>query len=342
MTAQPDVAVGPDGDRPTLHIRCGSDIRQALRDAGFTGDFHEYSNPYCMGPVPDVPDLQAIRARFIADAFGGPLGLSEADVVEKLHIEHDGLVGAATRYERVMLWFEHDSYDQLILARCLAQFHQTGAPKVLELVSVNRFPGVERFIGLGQLPAQAFLTLWSERRAVTASDLSMGLRTWNALRSDDPGALSSIARSTIPSLPDLPRALQRHLRELPWTTDGLSLTERLVLQILESESQTIGRIFSRLMREVEPLPWLGDVMLLAIVEAMSKATQPVFTITGDSTAPNWPERRLEITPTGKAVLNGEVDWLTLTPPERWVGGVRIVPGAPHWRWDEAMGAPVRA
>src|SRR5687768_15095147 len=179
MTAQPDASTAPDGDLPTLHIRCGSDIRQALCDAGFTGDFLEYSNPYCMGPVPDVPDLQAIRARFISYAFGGPLGLSETDVVEKLRIEHDGLVGAATRYERVMLWFEHDSYDQLILARCLAQFHQTGAPKVLELVSVDHFPGVERFIGLGQLPAQAFLTLWGERRAVTASDLAIGLRVWD-------------------------------------------------------------------------------------------------------------------------------------------------------------------
>jgi hypothetical protein len=342
MTAQPDASTAPDGDLPTLHIRCGSDIRQALCDAGFTGDFLEYSNPYCMGPVPDVPDLQAIRARFISYAFGGPLGLSETDVVEKLRIEHDGLVGAATRYERVMLWFEHDSYDQLILARCLAQFHQTGAPKVLELVSVDHFPGVERFIGLGQLPAQAFLTLWGERRAVTASDLSMGLRTWDALRSDDPSTLSGIAGSTIPGLPDFSQALQRHLRELPWTSDGLSLTERLVLQILDAESQTIGRIFSRLMREVEPLPWLGDVMLLAIVEAMAKASQPVFTITGDSAGLNWPQRRLEITPAGKAVLNSETDWLSLSPPERWVGGVRIVPGMPHWCWDDAAEKPVRA
>ncbi len=129
---------------------------------------------------------------------------------------------------------------------------------------------------------------------------------------------------------------------MPWTSDGLSLTERLVLQILDAESQTIGRIFSRLMREVEPLPWLGDVMLLAIVEAMAKASQPVFTITGDSAGLNWPQRRLEITPAGKAVLNGETDWLSLSPPERWVGGVRIVPGMPHWRWDEAAEKPVRA
>ena len=340
--AGPDEAAAPDGDRRTLHIRCGSDIRVALREAGFTGDFLEYSNPYCVGPVPDVPDLQSIRARFILDAYGNLLGLSEAYIAEKLRSEQEGLARAAADYERVMLWFEHDSYDQLILARCLAQFHQTGAPKVLEFVSVSHFPGVERFVGLGQLPARAFSAIWRQRRAVTLSDLALGQRTWDALRSGDPCELVAIAQSDGSALPDLPRALQRHLRELPWTTDGLSLTERLVLRTLDAESRTIGRIFSHLTREVEPLPWLGDVMLLAIVEAMAKASEPVFTIKGDSSGPEWPQRRLEITPAGRAVLNGEIDWLSLSPPERWIGGVRIVPGTPHWRWDEAAGLPVRA
>ena len=87
MTDQPDKTSAPDGDRQTLHIRCGSDIRQALRDAGFIGDFLEYSNPYCQGPVPDSPDLQAIRARFITEAYGGVLGLSETDVAEKLRLD---------------------------------------------------------------------------------------------------------------------------------------------------------------------------------------------------------------------------------------------------------------
>nr|WP_294503197.1 hypothetical protein [uncultured Rhodopila sp.] len=60
-----------DSDIPTLHIRCGSDIRENLRAAGFTGDFLEYADPICQGPVPDAPDLLEQRAQFLADAFGG-------------------------------------------------------------------------------------------------------------------------------------------------------------------------------------------------------------------------------------------------------------------------------
>jgi hypothetical protein len=43
------------------------------------------------------------------------------------------------------------------------------------------------------------------------------------------------------------------------------------------------------------------------------------------------------------VLAGEVDYLSLKPAERWVGGVRIVAGQPAWRFDGAKGriAPPR-
>jgi hypothetical protein len=52
-----------------------------------------------------------------------------------------------------------------------------------------------------------------------------------------------------------------------------------------------------------------------------------------------PERpfsdRLTITQTGREVLQGLTDWLSLNPPVRWVGGVRIDPSMPSWRWDES-------
>jgi hypothetical protein len=45
--------------------------------------------------------------------------------------------------------------------------------------------------------------------------------------------------------------------------------------------------------------------------------------------------RLAITQTGRKVLQGGTDWLSLQPPLRWLGGVRIDPSTPNWRWDEA-------
>jgi hypothetical protein len=41
-----------------------------------------------------------------------------------------------------------------------------------------------------------------------------------------------------------------------------------------------------------------------------------------------------ITELGRSVLRGEVDFRSLNPPPRWVGGVEIAAGNADWRWDE--------
>ena len=135
-------------------------------------------------------------------------------------------------------------------------------------------------------------------------------------------------------LPQMARAIQRHCQELPWLQDGLSLTERLVMQLLAEEPRTAGEIYSALMREREPLPWLGDIMLLFILNSMRAATKPMFTGTFKGEQRQWLDELLTITDLGRAVLAGEVDWLSLSPPERWLGGVRVSAASPCWRWDE--------
>jgi hypothetical protein len=49
--------------------------------------------------------------------------------------------------------------------------------------------------------------------------------------------------------------------------------------------------------------------------------------------PPWTDV-LTITDLGRAVLNGKLDFLSLGPPNRWVGGVQIGAGLPDWRWNE--------
>jgi hypothetical protein len=55
--------------------------------------------------------------------------------------------------------------------------------------------------------------------------------------------------------------------------------------------------------------------------------------------PPWTDV-LTITDAGRAVLRGELDFLSLRPPSRWVGGVQIGAHHPDWRWDEAHREPV--
>ena len=323
----------PDRDIPTLHIRCGEDIAATLRDAGFVGDFLEYSDPFCQGPVFDAPDWLARRAAFLAEAYGAGTGKSLQQIAGKLSLAEDRLRLAATRYERVVLWFEHDSYDQLILSRCLARFEDAPPPR-LELISPGAYPGGVRFIGLGQLPPEALRLLWEERTAVSQAVLREGQAVWAMLRASDPQQLAETAKAGTPALPQLGRAVQRHCQEFPATRNGLGLTEHLILEILAEQPRTIGEMYSKLMLEREPLPWLADLMIRFIVESMKRVTEPVFTGTFGSGDRHWPKETLTITPLGRAVLAGEIDFLTLRPPPRWLGGVLIPSAGPCWRWDE--------
>ena len=331
----------PDGDMPTLHLRCGSDIGPTLVQAGFVGDFLEYADPLCQGPALDEAGWLERRAMFVAESYGEGSGQSFDQIAGKLAMAEEGLKAAASRYRRVVLWFEHDSYDQLILARCLARFAET-CPSCLELISPPRYPGTTRFIGLGQLPPEALRLLWDERAAVSAEGMWAGQAVWHALRSADPRPLAALARTGTDALPQLGKAVRRHCQELPWTTDGLGLTERLVLQVLAEGPRTVGQAFSRIMMEREPLPWMSDLIFRSIVDDMKHVDRPVFTGAFEGEERHWPTERLTITPLGRAVLAGQADWLALRPPMRWLGGVLLPGSTPCWRWDDATASVVLA
>lgn len=320
----------PDAAVPTLHLRCGSDIRGTLQAAGFAGDFLEYSDPLCQGPVLPGENWLEHRAGFLAQRYGAGTGRSAGDIAADLAAAERGLAAAAARYPRIVLWFEHDSYDQLILARCLAQFAQT-PPARLELVAAAGYPGSVRFIGLGQMPPEALRLLWRQRVVLGSPALQAGQTAWALLRAADPRPLAAFAAGGTPALPQLARGLQRHCQEFPWTGDGLGLTERLLLQILAERPRRLGEAYATLMMEREPLPWLTDLMILAIAQDLRAAATPLLEgqFTGEDRS--WPQEWLRLTPAGAAVLDGRADWQSLAPPARWLGGT----AAAGWRWDPA-------
>src|SRR4029079_10756698 len=166
-----------DADMPTLHVRCGSDIKGELEAARFSGDFLAVWDPFPVGPVTDAPDWIAQRAPFHAETAT----FVEVDYdrfLAELTTADRPLAASATSYARVVIWTEHDSHDQLSLIRCLAHSARTRPPRVLELISLNQFPGSRRFIGLGQLPPEAMWLLWNRREVIDAERLSAGAAAW--------------------------------------------------------------------------------------------------------------------------------------------------------------------
>lgn len=332
-------AAAPDATADTIHIRCGSDIRAGLKAAGFIGDFVEFADPYCHGPVPAGENLPEVRAQFVSKAYGLPIAETRA----RQRREATALAEAITR-DRVVLWFEHDSYDQLILARILALLDQrrdaregTGG---IELICIDRFPVITRFNGLGQLSPAALRMLWQQRRPVTPQMLTLGSSVWDALRQQSPEALYAIARSGTPALPEMAPALLRHLQELPGLDDGLGLTERLTLAMLAEETMTGGQLFRKLQLETEPLPYLGDLMYWSFLSDLENADDPAIETEVTAQPQVWPDRKILLTPLGEQLAAGRADFQSHGPRARWVGGVEVSSRAAPWRWDRVAMRPV--
>jgi len=341
-----------DGDLRTLHIRCGHDLQASLKEAGFGGDYYVDIYPYIIGPVREGPRCLEQRARHIVDCYGDQFDppLAYEGQLRGLQDKERELHDSA-EYERVVLWFEHDVTDQLSLIHLLAHYARHRRPPRLELVNISDFPGAGRFTGLGELPPEALRMLWKTRKPVSAAQLRLGLDAWRALADPDPRPLGAIMRGNTPALPLLAPALHRHLRELPSAADGLSLTEELALTVMAEPppdwggAVTLGKIYRTLHRDLDPLPGQGDGHVRDRVLNMEGASARVFERRPGAgpdgkSQPPWTDI-LSITELGHTVLKGDADFMSLTPPNRWVGGVQIGTGLPDWRWSDKARDAVR-
>lgn len=187
----PDLVGGDEA--ATLHLRCGNDIAHGLKLAGFRGDFRMFADPLTMGPVPNLPlpEFLALRSDYLSRAFD----LDPADAQARQRQEYAGLERLG-EYSRVALWCEADAYDQLFLVRVLAGMQTP--PEHLELIEIDRVPGVERFVGIGQLaPEPARLAMDSASPAGRRSP-DAGPRGLGSLPRSGATALGATGRSADP------------------------------------------------------------------------------------------------------------------------------------------------
>ncbi|WP_153770407.1 DUF1835 domain-containing protein [Labrenzia sp. CE80] len=327
----------PDSDLQTLHIRCGNDIEQALQRAGFSGDFLMVPDPVCQGPISDGPDALAARARFIADEYPGE---DESKTLVDL-LATEARLAAAGDYARIVLWFEHDPYDQLLLIKILNQFRKTGADKrKVELVSLDRFPGISKFIGIGQLSPAAIRHLYSGRQPVAEAAYDLAASTSAAFLTKDPCALHALSQQSLDSLPFLAGALSRYLAELPDLHTGLSFTEGLCLQILNNGPLAWRKVFSTFMRKIDPLPYHGDLMFLGTLLRLRDAEKPALESQMlDLTPEGWGKTEFNLTEVGRQLLNGQLDWKSCGARLRYHGSITCF-ADPDWRWDSERQRPV--
>jgi hypothetical protein len=306
-----------------LHVTNGDSTVMGLRQAQVTGDIVAWQDVLHEGPVPAVEpaELRTVRARFLATMRQD----GEAAVEAELLARNERLGAALAAEERVVLWFEHDLYDQLQLLQILARLPDR--PVEVELICVGSFPGRPDFHGLGELQPDELASLWPARTPVVAEHVRVARAAWDAFRAPDPRGIARAATSPDERLPFLAPALRRLLEELPGARDGLSRTERQLLAAVAAGARTRERAFVEAAAQ-EEAPFLGDDTAFERLEELARGTHPLLA------------EPLALTEVGTEVLAGRADRIALNGFDRWLGGVHLQAGRDLWRWDAERGTLV--
>ena len=286
-----------------LHLTNGESAAGSLRSSGVLGRVIAWQDVLHEGPVPaglTLEGMSDVRAHFLARWDRRSFSTVSASFDER-----DGALRSA---RHVVLWFEHDLYDQLQLIQILAALSDV-PDAAAEMICIDAFPGVTPFYGLGQLTPIQLASLWPDRQLVTAEQLSLGARAWKGFTSPDPDAVPQLLATELGALPFLRNALQRLLDEYPAPPTGLGRTERQLLQAIARGVCSFAELFAA-NAALEEAPFMGDTTVGSRLETLIRAPTPLVT----------PEP-YTLTAAGQRVLAGKVDARQLNGIDRWIGGV---------------------
>ena len=329
-----------------LHVTNGESAGNTLRQTAIGGAVLSWQDTLTEGPVPDLPPegLRAVRARFLSECGWG----SRRSVLDALERRDRLFLRAVEEGRRVVLWFEHDLYDQLQVLQILGLLREARADaERIEAIQIGAFEGRPDFHGLGELTAAELESLWPSRRPLGAEALELGARAWDAVRAPDPRAVEALVATDVPSLPFLTPALRRLLEQLPAVGSGLSRSERQLLEALAEEPNTPGELFLASQAR-EEAPFDGDTWVYRRIEELGTGERRLLaSAAGGEVLPAPPRgdarafvaMRMTLTADGRAVLDGRADRVELLGLDRWIGGVHLTPGN-VWRWDPAAGRVV--
>ena len=312
-----------------LHVLNGDATRLPLEQAGVPGEFSVWADALHAGPVPaglSADELRRVRVAY----FAARHALPATDALAMLE-SWDAALDSFARHDEVVFWFEHDLFDQLILIRHLQWLSTVArAGTRFSLICIDNFPGVHRFTGLGMLTPAQLASLLPLRHEITEAEIDAGRTVWDMYRSPDPLPLQALMVEGIPALPFLAGALRRHFEDYPWTRDGLSRTERQMLEALAGGLETFSAVFKASQHREERV-YMGDTTFRAILGDLASARHPLVLMEG-SDATRTEDLRIRITDAGREVLGGQADHVRLNGIDRWMGGVHLDEGSPH-RWN---------
>ena len=319
-------AVTPAATTRFLHVANGSSTTMTIEAAGIPGACSIWADPLHEGPVPgglSDAELLDVRERYLGPPPAPAPGMRHWRPPIERH----------EFYEELILWFEHDVFDQLNLIHLLTWIRDhLPATKPVSLICIGEFPGRPDFKGLGELTTDELASLLETRQPLTDRQYELARRAWQAFREPTPEALDDLRQGDTSPLPFLAAAITRFLQEYPWTSDGLSRTERRLLELADGDGIALWKAFPRMYDGT--VLHTTDSSLNSLATSLSSTSPALLTHDLSGTPDHYDIRgTVTLTDAGRSVLAGTQDRIAICGIDRWLGGVHLQAGGRMWRWD---------
>lgn len=295
-----------------LHITNGDSAAERIQALQLGGEVLPWRDVLHDGPVPapaTLDSLRPLRARFLASD-----ARSAVQIAEDFEAR-DRRLGSSLREDEVVLWFEHDLYDQLQLLQILDWYAMHRGSQRVTLAQSDDY--------LGTMEPARLRAVWERRADVTDAQFTAAQRAWAAFSAPDPQGIQAVF-DTMAVLRYVRPALLRLLEEFPDVKTGLSRTERQILETLVVGSWPLKDLFTAAHHDREDPIFLGDLGFFDTVRALAAGDSPLVGLDGE---------RAWLTDAGREVLSGRLDRVETLGIDRWLGGVHLKGRRVPFRWN---------
>jgi len=302
-----------------IHFHNGDITALLARRAGVPGRHQPYRESLVGGPVRrELAQMEWVeeRARFLAEEHGEHLLRVRNDLLEQ-----EQAIDVAKTEEEIVLWFEHDLYCLIHLLYLTRRFANCAVTLVWNPVPI------------AQLDVNEILALFRSRTPITPVMVRAGDAAWQAYTADDPTALNRLLRQDIADFPFLVDGLRLHASRFPSTRDGLGEPDRKMMQLIDAGAADFATLFGQFNPD-PPRYGFGDGEVLRNLRRLAWCAVPMITLT--EVPGEIPKAALAVTPAGRNVLEGKVDFIDVNGADLWLGGAHLTRER-VWRWDAERG-----
>ncbi|MGE0379310.1 MAG: hypothetical protein AB7O90_00545 [Hyphomicrobium sp.] len=238
-------------------------------------------------------------------------------------------------YHSIELWMDPDTNSQLQLIQILSALNASSMQSRIKIFHASKAIGEHEPTQLPSAP---------EFQDCTASVLGLGASCWRAFTNASPANwFELLQRDDLELLPNIQRAIIRMLAELPAAQNGLSQSQKDVVELVSQGAKCAKEILATLIQTGAAIGgyWQTGQILGGLAQcdlpAISGLPNTRFDLAlhdDERAHSEYMSSTISLTEFGERLLNNDADYAERNKLDYWWAGTHIT-NLNLWRWSAA-------